>query len=500
MKKLLLFLALSTALHAAPEPARFDFQSIQVPHDIDPQVGGVAVLPDGKVVTVFHRGEVMIYDPAAKTWSRFAEGLHEPLGILVESPSSFLIMQRPELTRVKDTNGDGVADEYETVFDDFGISGNYHEFAFGPVKDKDGNLYIALNLASQFAGVSPEIRGTFTDIGALDRKGMTRDKDWSKRSGKAGRMYSRVNWRGWVLKLSPDGKQMEPFASGFRSPDGIGFDPDGNLLVTDNEGDWRGTSPLYIAKAGGFYGNPASLVWTKGWDKGDPLKVPVAELQKMRTAETGRFPQGFLANSPTEPAIFPKSWGPYAGQVVLGEMNQNRMVRYLPDDVAGFRQSTLIPMFDDTELGSGNHRVAFGPDGAMWVGKTHLSWAGAEGLVKVTPKDAEKIFTVVSCHVVKAAKGQEMHIRLSQPVAATLPNIAVERYDYLYHQDYGSPQIGKAAVPVENAKVSADGLEITLPMEMKEGFIHQVDLTPLVSKEGSPLEGKLLYYQASKLP
>ena len=41
-------------------------------------------------------------------------------------------MQRPELTRVKDTDGDGTADEYETVFDGFGMSGNYHEFAFGP--------------------------------------------------------------------------------------------------------------------------------------------------------------------------------------------------------------------------------------------------------------------------------------------------------------------------------------------------------------------------------
>jgi hypothetical protein len=176
------------------------------------------------------------------------------------------------------------------------------------------------------------------------------------------------------------------------------------------------------------------------------------------------------------------------------------MVRYLPDDVAGFRQSTLIPMFDDTAIGSGNHRVAFGPDGAMWIGKTHLSWAGAEGLVKVTPENPDKIFTVVSCHVVKGGKAQEMHVRLSQPTAATLPEIPVNEYDYYYRMDYGSPKIGEAKVPVDHPSVSADGLEIILPMEMKEGFIHRVDLSQLVSKAGSPLEGKLLYYQASKLP
>ena len=100
--------------------------------------------------------------------------------------------------------------------------------------------------------------------------------------------------------------------------------------VTDNEGDWRGTSPLHVVKKGGFHGHPASLVWQEGWNKGDPRKLPVTELDELRTKEAGRFPQGDLANSPTQPAIFPASWGPYAGQVVFGEMNQNRMVRYLP--------------------------------------------------------------------------------------------------------------------------------------------------------------------------
>ena len=81
-------------------------------------------------------------------------------------------------------------------------------------------------------------------------------------------------------------------------------------------------------KKGGFYGHPASLVWQEGWNKGDPRKLPVKELDELRVKEAGRFPQGDLANSPTQPVIFPASWGPYAGQVVFGEMNQNRMVRY----------------------------------------------------------------------------------------------------------------------------------------------------------------------------
>ena len=61
--------------------------------------------------------------------------------------------------RIKDTDGDGHADLYENATDDFGISGIYHEFNYGPVKDKAGNLFIALNTASSGGGVRPVVRG-----------------------------------------------------------------------------------------------------------------------------------------------------------------------------------------------------------------------------------------------------------------------------------------------------------------------------------------------------
>ena len=51
------------------------------------------------------------------------EGVPEPL-----DRDDILVMQRPELTRLTDTRGYGVADRYETVAADFGFSGNYHEY------------------------------------------------------------------------------------------------------------------------------------------------------------------------------------------------------------------------------------------------------------------------------------------------------------------------------------------------------------------------------------
>lgn len=494
-----LSLSLATSL-AVASAAPFSIERMPNPPGVDPQVGGLAVLPDGKIAAAFHRGEVMVFDPAAKTWSTFAAGLHEPLGLLAESPSSLLVMQRAELTRLCDLDGDGRADDYETVFDDFGLSGNYHEFAFGPAKGPDGRLYIGLNVASNGAGVRPEIRGEWSEIGDLDRAGMTHDANWGKRSAKAGRMYSCVPWRGWILAISTDGKSMEPFASGLRSPDGLGFDAEGNLLVTDNQGDWRGTSPLHVIQRGGFHGHPASLVWQKGWDRGDPLKLPVAELDRMRVKESARFPQGDLANSPTEPVVIPDSWGPFAGQVLIGEMNQARLVRFLPDDVAGFRQGTLVPMFDGTSLGNGNHRLAFGPDGTLWVGKTHLSWAGAEGLVKVTPRDIARHFAVTAVTLAKSGDRHVLAITLSQPADPKSIAPKINRFGFRYHKEYGSPKTDEAKVETGAPTLSADGKRISIPLTATAGLIHRIDLGGLRSADGAPLDGKLLYYQATRLP
>src|SRR5688572_26786862 len=121
----------------------YEIETIALPEGAK-NVDGIAFLPDGRLVCCFHAGQVYIYDVSAKKWTLFADGLHMPLGVLPLSDTEILVMQIPELTRLRDTNGDGRADEFETVSDAFGLSGNYAEFAFGPVKDAEGNLFFGL--------------------------------------------------------------------------------------------------------------------------------------------------------------------------------------------------------------------------------------------------------------------------------------------------------------------------------------------------------------------
>lgn len=109
----------------------YKIEDIALPDGVDPQIGGLSFMPDGRLAVCFHHGEVYTYHPATKKWQLFAEGLHEPLGILALSNTELLVMQRPELTRLIDKSNNGRADFYKSEFDGFGMSGNYHEFAFG---------------------------------------------------------------------------------------------------------------------------------------------------------------------------------------------------------------------------------------------------------------------------------------------------------------------------------------------------------------------------------
>jgi glucose/arabinose dehydrogenase len=410
---------------------------------VDQEVGGIDVLPDGRLVVCFHHGEIRLFQPKDETWTVFAHGLHEPLGIVAESPSSFVVMQRPELTRVSDTDGDGKADFYETLCDDFGMTGNYHEFAFGPVRTPDGHYLVSLNVASNGAPVREEIRGEWLELG-LSREDFK--KPWGSVKREAGRMYSRAPYRGWVVKVDPQSGEMTPWASGFRSPNGLGYDAEGRLFVTDNQGDWRGTSPLYHVEKGKFYGHPASLPWEKGYQGPAPLDIPIAELEKRRTPTAVWFPQGSMANSPTQPLLIPEGFGPFAGQLLVGEMNRARIVRVMLEKVNGVVQGACTPFLDDSGLARGVNRLAFGPDQTLWTGHTHLSWAGGEGMSRITWNPKGRFQDVQDISL----QPQGFELEFLQPVSPEeLKQVTLRRYTFAYHAAYGSPEKEKADVAFE---------------------------------------------------
>jgi hypothetical protein len=496
----LLALLLAPALVQAAVPdatAFYQISPIANPAGVDPQIGGMDVMADGRLAVAFQRGDVQFYDPKSAAWQPFAEGLHLPLGVLAQKDGSLLVMQRAELTRLRDTDADGLADDYQTVWDGFGMTGNYHEFAFGPAVGPDGKLYLSLNCASNGDTIGKEIRGQWAEPG-LPREGFY--KDWKKNSKEAGRMYSRVPWRGWVVQVDPATGKAVPWAGGFRSPDGIGFDAAGNLLVADNQGDWRGTSELHVVKQGGFYGHPASLVWRDAWKDGDPQKLPIAKLDALRTPAAVWFPHNIYANAPGQPVVIPKTapWGPYGGQTLIGEMNVPRLLRVMLEETEGVWQGAIIPFIDTPKLKRGLNRMAFAGD-TLWVGRIHLAWAGDEGISSILPTGPAP-FDPLDIKV--TPDGFRITFTASLDSSAQDPALwKIQRYAYAYHADYGSPQIGKTDLAPTAVHLDPTGITATLTLpEMKTGTVHDFDFKALRSRQGSSLLNPRLAYTLRRVP
>lgn len=459
-------------------------ETITMPEGLTSETGAIEFLPDGRLVACFLRGEVMLYDPVKKNWDLFAEGLHEPLGLMVISKSEFLVMQRPELTRIKDTDGDGSADLYETVNDDFGITGNYHEFNYGPVKDRKGNIFVAFNLASANGSVRPEIRGHLDTLG--------------RRKGRE--MFSVVPHRGWVMKLTPDG-QLLPYAYGFRSPNGLGFGLNGELFVTDNQGDWLGTSTLYHVNEGNFYGHPASMVWQKNWNAGSPFNIPVSQLDSLRTKAAVLFPHGIMADSPTQPLcdLTEGKFGPFKGQLFVGEMNTGRIIRVMLEKIGDEFQGACIPFIDDHGLRKGNNRLAFASDGSLWVGQASYGWGGDNGIqrIRFTGKQPMDVYTMNLTE-----KGFDF--TFTQPVdassAASPANFKVRRYFYEYHKQYGSKQMDIKDIKVTEVKLSSDQKVLSVTLDsLKAGYVYEFKLGGLSTSAGDSLANNLICYTLNKL-
>ena len=64
-----------------------------------------------------------------------------------------------------------------------------------------------------------------------------------------------VPHHGTLLKVTPDGRQTDIIATGFRAANGVCVEADGTFWVTDQEGNWNPKNRINHVRPGGFYGN-----------------------------------------------------------------------------------------------------------------------------------------------------------------------------------------------------------------------------------------------------
>ena len=484
-----LMLILATSALTAGEAYRVDI--ITFPHHIAPEVGGLGFTPDGELVVAMRRYGILVakpeQDPTKFAWRSFSDDLlHNTCGLQVISKSEMIVSTMDDVVRVKDTDNDGIADSYQSICSDWGMTGNYHEtntLAPDGPNAKNG-WWLAIGTASNGGTVFTNIRGTYSAI------------------GQRGRNFSGASWKGWVAHISPEGK-FEPYAKGFRANNGICVGPDGKLWVTDNQGDWRGTSPLYHVTKDGFYGHPSSLVWDVNFKSdvdNDPLKHPLEKLNAMRTRAAVEFPQGFMCNSPSEPIFDTKgNFGPFAGQMFVGDVAGGRILRVMLEEVDGVMQGACVK-FVDQGLRAGNNRLVFSPDGKeLYTGQTVRGWGQpSEGLQRIA-FTGEMPFDVKTTSLMKDGFVLTFTKPIDPVAGANPSSYKLERFYYDYTSNYGSPQRDQTKLTVTKAVVSADGLSVNLTVDdLKVETITQINVN-LKAADGTPIRQPVVCYTINRM-
>jgi hypothetical protein len=462
-----------------------------MPKGIAPEIGGLGFTPSGKLVVVTRRSGVLTTQPKANPgemqWTRFSDqSLHNSNGLFVVSDREILVSQMPELTRIIDHDGDGVADEYRTEAS-FNLSGAYHEVTAGPVPDGADGFFIALNTAS-FSGFTLEhTRGLYSSV------------------SRRGRNFASVPYRGWVMHWSPK-TGLTPWAKGFRSPNGIQRGPDGALWVTDNQGDFRSTNPLYHVQKGLFYGHPSSLVWDPEYVKDnperDPLKQPMEELDAMRAPTAVLFPYGF-SRSPAEPLfdLTGGKFGPFAGQMLVADAAAPRIIRVMLENVDGVMQGACVDFYSNNGLRNGSNRMAFSPDGTeLYVGQTMREWAGPmEGLQRIK-FNGGPVFDVLAMHLKKDGFELEFTAPVDVGTGEKPESFETETYWYEYSSSYGGPETNPRLTRPSQVRWSADRRKVQLVYpQMEAQRVMRVTLNGLKAKT-QPLSHTMVAYTINKLP
>jgi glucose/arabinose dehydrogenase len=470
-------------------PDSYTITPYAIPDGIKLEASGLAVMPDGKLAVSSRRGEVWILDhpeadPAKADqvgFHRFASGMHEVLGLAWHDVALFAI-QRSEVTRLRDTDGDGVADEYLSAAKGWGVSGNYHEYAYGPVFDQSGTMWITLN----------------STLGAHVKM--------------AGQRATEFPWRGWAMIMRP-GEALEPLCGGLRSPSGIGLNAEGDVFCTDQQGNWFGTNPLLHLRKGAFFGHGDSVKDMRRPES--PVKDPGKLPQEITVVEAAKrvpglvppavwFPYVKMGQSPTGLVcdMTGGKFGPFEKQLFVGEFVLSGVNRVFLEKVDGEYQGACFHFADGLECGA--LRLAFLPDGSLVVGETNRGWnsqgSRSFGLERIRWTGKEP-FEILKMEARK--DGFELTFTGDLDVASAADPSAYEMssYTYIYHEKYGSDEVDAKPVPIVRAEVGIKNRSVRLYCnDLRTGYVHELHVRGMKNDLGVPLGHAEAYYTLNRLP
>lgn len=399
----------------------------------------LAWLPDGRLAFTSLKGHVWTatdtdQDNVPDQLALFEEGLAAPFGILAD-PDSIIVSHKPEILRLRDTDGDGRADEREVVAAGWGFNDNYHDWAAGLVRDEEGNLFVGLG------------------------------SDYSQKD----RPASKDRWRGGVIKIDPSGF-VTPLGMSMRYPMGLTFDRHGNLFATDNQGSQNTFNEINHILPGKHYGVPSRHQPAEGIKHEAPaLMVPHPWTRSVNSIL-------FL------PEDFPVK--EIRGHGIGCEYDSRFLIRFTVQNVDGILQGASYRFSLPNQEAGGSNFIgpicaAVAPDGSLYIGSIWDSgWQGGQntgGITRLVPSPNRLPNGIRELTALKDG----FEVEFFQPVASELSenpdNWSVIGYTRKWGGSYSTPDSGRYTLTPEQVQVLDDGRRVRILVpQLKSGYLYEV--------------------------
>lgn len=377
------------------------------------------------------------------SWKRIATGMFQPLGIKVHEGKIY-VSCRDQIVILRDLNGDGETDFYESFNSDHQVTEHFHEFAMGLQTDDEGNFYYA-------------------------------------KSGRHART-SLVPQHGTLIKVSADGETSEILARGFRAANGVCINPDGSFYVTDQQGFWNPMNRINRVTKSGFYGNM--------WGYGSPAdSSDEAMIQPMCWIDMK------YDRSPSE-LVWAESdqWGPLSGSLLNLSYGYGKVFVVMPQKVGDMEQGGMVEM-PVPQFPTGIMRARFNPKDGQFYGCGMAAWATSRmiqvgGLYRIR-YTGKPLNSPVELKAMK----EGMKIIFSQPldkaIAMNPESFEINTWDIKRTRAYGSKRFNTKTLDISEITLSEDGKTVFIHLpEIQSTWIMEI-LYDLKSRDGASFSGAI---------
>ncbi|MBC8351436.1 MAG: c-type cytochrome [Planctomycetes bacterium] len=441
----------------APPPLTLDvvpgFETVRLPISSEIMPTALDWRPDGDLVVASLKGRVWNLrdtnaDGIEDTAAAISDELAAPYGIAAYD-DHVDVVNKYGLLRLH-------PNRMVTIASGWGHTTDYHDWVVGLPRDEEGNYYVALPCQQD------------------------------KRNAAA------AKYKGSVLRLSPrEPTSTDPslfsiteLTAGHRFPMGIARNRNGEMFVTDNQGNYNPFNELNHVVTGKRFGFINAI--DRKPDFQPPLTPPTINIPHPWTRSVNGI--CFLDSPDTaEPAF-----GPFEGQLVGCEYDTRRLIRMSLHKVGGTYQGAAYPFSYDAPRNGppllGPLVCAVSPQGDLYVGGIRDSgWGGANNIgeiVRLRPQ-----FDQLPCGIAEVrATANGFVVDFTSPVdrakASRTDSYSVSSYTRVSTPAYGGGDHDRRQEQVSGVRVSDDGLRVDLTFDdLRAGYVYELHVKNLAPED-----------------